>query len=105
MAVDYAPDQAKQAARERFRGVWAASTVPFGADGGLDIPALRRDMARLTGDLAAVQPAQVQRRVRRRRLLGEYQSAWRRKWGPSRTRAPAFEIVLQRKEPASEVMT
>ena len=26
--------------------------MPFGADGGLDIPALRRDMARLTGDLA-----------------------------------------------------
>ena len=52
MAMDYAPDQAKQAARERFRGVWAASTVPFGADGGLDLPALRRDMARLTGDLA-----------------------------------------------------
>ena len=52
MAVDYAPDQAKQAARERFRGVWAASTVPFGADGGLDLPSLRRDTARLTGDLA-----------------------------------------------------
>jgi hypothetical protein len=25
MAVDYAPDQAKQAARERFRGVWGAA--------------------------------------------------------------------------------
>lgn len=51
MAGDYPAGQAKQAARERFRGVWAASTVPFGPDGTLDVSALRADMARLTGGL------------------------------------------------------
>jgi 4-hydroxy-tetrahydrodipicolinate synthase len=49
--VDYPRSQAKQAARERFTGLWAAITTPFGADGGLDEAALRRDLDRLTGDL------------------------------------------------------
>ena len=51
MAMDYPKDQAKQAARERFTGLWAAITVPFAADGALDEAALRRDLDRLTGDL------------------------------------------------------
>ncbi|HUZ35309.1 MAG TPA: dihydrodipicolinate synthase family protein [Streptosporangiaceae bacterium] len=51
--MDYARNQAKQAARERFTGLWAATTTPFGADGELDEAALRRDLDRLTGDLGA----------------------------------------------------
>jgi 4-hydroxy-tetrahydrodipicolinate synthase len=50
--VDYAPSEAKAAARARFRGLWAATTSPFGADGGLDLRALSADMDRLTGQLA-----------------------------------------------------
>lgn len=49
--VDYPRTEAKQAARERFTGLWAAVTTPFGADGELDEAALRRDLDRLTGDL------------------------------------------------------
>jgi 4-hydroxy-tetrahydrodipicolinate synthase len=49
--MDYARAQAKQAARERFTGLWAAITAPFGPDGGLDTGALRGDLDRLTGDL------------------------------------------------------
>jgi len=49
--MDYAKAEAKQAARAAFTGLWAAITVPFGADGGLDEAALRRDLDRLTGDL------------------------------------------------------
>jgi 4-hydroxy-tetrahydrodipicolinate synthase len=49
--MDYARSEAKAAARERFRGLWAATTTPFGSDGGLDIGALRSDMGRLTGEL------------------------------------------------------
>jgi 4-hydroxy-tetrahydrodipicolinate synthase len=49
--MDYAKADAKRAARERFTGLWAAITVPFGAAGGLDETALRADLDRLTGDL------------------------------------------------------
>jgi 4-hydroxy-tetrahydrodipicolinate synthase len=49
--ADYAKSEAKQAARERFTGLWAATTTPFAADGTLDEAALRRDLDRLTGDL------------------------------------------------------
>src|SRR5215475_3156738 len=49
--VDYLKSEAKQAARERFTGLWAATTTPFAADGTLDEAALRRDLDRLTGDL------------------------------------------------------
>jgi 4-hydroxy-tetrahydrodipicolinate synthase len=50
--VDYLPSEAKQAARERFTGLWAAITTPFGATGELDEAALRRDLDRLTGELS-----------------------------------------------------
>ncbi len=49
--ADYLRSEAKQAARERFTGLWAAITTPFAADGTLDEAALRRDLDRLTGDL------------------------------------------------------
>ena len=49
--VDYLRSEAKQAARERFTGLWAAITTPFGAGGELDEAALRRDLDRLTGEL------------------------------------------------------
>lgn len=49
--MDYSKAEAKQAARERFTGLWAAITVPFGADGGIDEAALRADLDRLTGGL------------------------------------------------------
>ena len=49
--MDYLPSEAKQAARERFTGLWAAITTPFGAGGELDEAALRRDLDRLTGEL------------------------------------------------------
>src|SRR5215469_4233704 len=49
--ADYLKSNAKQAARERFTGLWAATTTPFAADGTLDEAALRRDLDRLTGDL------------------------------------------------------
>src|SRR5215469_18743656 len=50
--MDYAKAEAKQAARERFTGLWAAITVPFNAAGALDEAALRADLDRLTGGLA-----------------------------------------------------
>src|SRR5262250_1396171 len=50
--MDYTKAEAKQAARERFTGLWAAITVPFGAGGGVDEAALRGDLDRLTGGLA-----------------------------------------------------
>lgn len=49
--VDYLRSEAKQAARERLTGLWAALTTPFGARGELDEAALRRDLDRLTGEL------------------------------------------------------
>jgi 4-hydroxy-tetrahydrodipicolinate synthase len=50
--VDYTRSEAKAAARERFRGLWAATTAPFDHGGNLDSAALRADMDRLTGELA-----------------------------------------------------
>jgi 4-hydroxy-tetrahydrodipicolinate synthase len=50
--ADYARSDAKAAARERFRGLWAATTTPFGDAGELDTRALAADMDRLTGELA-----------------------------------------------------
>jgi 4-hydroxy-tetrahydrodipicolinate synthase len=50
--VDYARSEAKAAARERFRGLWAATTTPFDDNGQLDTLALGADMERLTGELA-----------------------------------------------------
>src|SRR5215469_18519304 len=50
--VDYARSEAKAAARERFRGLWAATTTPFDDGGHLDIRALGVDMGRLSGELA-----------------------------------------------------
>jgi 4-hydroxy-tetrahydrodipicolinate synthase len=49
--ADYGKGEAKQAARERFTGLWAAAITPFTPDGALDEAALRRDLDRLTGDL------------------------------------------------------
>jgi 4-hydroxy-tetrahydrodipicolinate synthase len=49
--MDYSKAEAKLAARERFTGLWAAITVPFGTDGGIDEAALRADLDRLTGEL------------------------------------------------------
>lgn len=51
MTVDYQRGEARQAARERFRGLWAAITTPFGLSGEVDVAALRADMDRLTGGL------------------------------------------------------
>ena len=50
--MDYTKAEAKQAARERFAGLWAAITVPFDDAGEVDGAALRADLDRLTGDLA-----------------------------------------------------
>src|SRR6516164_1954080 len=50
--MDYPKAEAKQAARERFSGLWAAITVPFDEAGEVDGAALRADLDRLTGDLA-----------------------------------------------------
>src|SRR5262245_48575043 len=50
--MDYTKAEAKQAARERFTGLWAAITVPFDDAGAIDEAALRADLDRLTGDLA-----------------------------------------------------
>ena len=50
--TDYAPSEAKAAARERFRGLWAATSTPFDDGGHLDTAALHADMERLTGELA-----------------------------------------------------
>ena len=49
--MDYPRTQAKQAARERFTGLWAATITPFGPGGEIDEGALRKDLDRLTGDL------------------------------------------------------
>src|SRR5215470_16474775 len=49
--VDYPKYAAKQAARERFTGLWAAITTPFGVAGELDEAALLRDLDRLIGGL------------------------------------------------------
>ena len=49
--MEYTKTEAKQAARERFTGLWAATTAPFGPSGELDEAALRADLDRLTGGL------------------------------------------------------
>ncbi|MGH3301067.1 MAG: dihydrodipicolinate synthase family protein [Streptosporangiaceae bacterium] len=49
--MDYARSEAKAAARERFRGLWAATTTPFDGGGQVDTLALGADMERLTGEL------------------------------------------------------
>jgi 4-hydroxy-tetrahydrodipicolinate synthase len=49
--MDYTKAEAKQAARERFVGLWAAITTPFDAAGAVDLDALRLDLDRLTGSL------------------------------------------------------
>ena len=49
--MDYTKAEAKQAARECFTGLWAATTTPFDSSGALDADALRRDLDRLTGSL------------------------------------------------------
>jgi 4-hydroxy-tetrahydrodipicolinate synthase len=49
--MDYAKEEAKQAAREAFAGLWAATTTPFDTTGAVDYGAMRRDLDRLTGDL------------------------------------------------------
>lgn len=49
--MDYTRSEAKAAARERFRGLWAATTTPFDIDGRIDTRALGADMERLTGEL------------------------------------------------------
>jgi 4-hydroxy-tetrahydrodipicolinate synthase len=46
--MHYARSSAKQAARERFRGLWAALTTPFAAGGGVDESALATDIERLS---------------------------------------------------------
>jgi 4-hydroxy-tetrahydrodipicolinate synthase len=49
--MDYTKAEAKQAARERFTGLWAATTTPFDVTGAVDYDALRRDLDRLTDGL------------------------------------------------------
>jgi 4-hydroxy-tetrahydrodipicolinate synthase len=49
--MDYTRAEAKQAARDCFTGLWAATTTPFDSSGALDADALRRDLDRLTGSL------------------------------------------------------
>jgi 4-hydroxy-tetrahydrodipicolinate synthase len=49
--MDYTRSEAKQAARERFAGIWAATTTPFDATGAVDYDALRHDLDRLTDGL------------------------------------------------------
>src|SRR5207253_1697620 len=47
-AMNYRKAEAKAAARAQFRGLWAAITTPFTADGELDESGLRRNMRQLT---------------------------------------------------------
>ena len=49
--MDYTKAEAKQAARDCFTGLWAATTTPFDRRGDLDAYALRQDLDRLTGSL------------------------------------------------------
>jgi 4-hydroxy-tetrahydrodipicolinate synthase len=50
--MDYLRTEAKQAARERFHGLWAAITTPFeSGSGAVNLDAVRTDMRRLTGEL------------------------------------------------------
>jgi len=49
--MNYRKNEAKEAARAQFRGVWAAITTPFTPDLQVDEAGLRRNMRRLTRDL------------------------------------------------------
>jgi 4-hydroxy-tetrahydrodipicolinate synthase len=49
--MEYTKAEAKQAARETFAGLWAATTTPFDTAGAVDYGAIRRDIGRLTNDL------------------------------------------------------
>jgi 4-hydroxy-tetrahydrodipicolinate synthase len=46
--MNYGKSEAKEAAREQFRGVWAAIATPFTPDDRLDEPGLRRNMRHMT---------------------------------------------------------
>ncbi len=46
--MQYRKAEAKEAARAQFRGLWAAITTPFTADGDLDEAGLRRNMRHFT---------------------------------------------------------
>ncbi len=50
--MHYARSEAKAAAREQVRGIWAAMTTPFGSNGEVDLPALRADTRHLVEELA-----------------------------------------------------
>lgn len=50
-AVNYRKSEAKFAAREQFRGIWAAITTPFTPGLELDEAGLRHNMRHLTGNL------------------------------------------------------
>jgi 4-hydroxy-tetrahydrodipicolinate synthase len=50
--MNYKRSEAKQAAREQFRGVWAAITTPFTPDGEVDYDGLRSNMRYYTDELA-----------------------------------------------------
>jgi 4-hydroxy-tetrahydrodipicolinate synthase len=49
--MNYLKSEAKEAARENFRGIWAAITTPFTPDLAVDEAGLRRNMRYLTGTL------------------------------------------------------
>lgn len=49
--MNYRKPEAKEAAREQFRGLWAAITTPFTEDGALDEAGLRRNMRYFTDQL------------------------------------------------------
>jgi 4-hydroxy-tetrahydrodipicolinate synthase len=49
--MDYSRSQAKAAARDQFRGVWAAITTPFTTDLEVDEEGLRRNMRHVTDKL------------------------------------------------------
>ena len=49
--MDYSKSEAKAAARQQFRGVWAAITTPFTTDLKIDEPGLRHNMRHLTDGL------------------------------------------------------
>jgi 4-hydroxy-tetrahydrodipicolinate synthase len=49
--MQYRKSEAKEAARAKFRGLWAALTTPFKPDGALDEAGARQNMRRLTDEL------------------------------------------------------
>lgn len=50
--MDYRRGEAKPAAREQVRGVWAAMTTPFDETGAVDLGALRHDTSHLVEELS-----------------------------------------------------